>query len=109
MFFTNADQQANLIKRADDELMKLLKNGADENNFTKAKEAMIKQYEINSRKNNYWNTTLVKQLRFPEVDIINTYDDTLRNLTLEKFNAFMQNLYNGENRIQVIMEGVAAE
>ena len=109
LFFTNADQQNKLITRADDELMKLLKNGADEVNFNKAKEAMIKQYEINSRKNNYWKNILPLQLKYPEVEIVNGYGEKLQNITLDNFNEFMKNLYNGENRIQVIMEGVSAQ
>lgn len=109
MFSTNADQQEKLINRANDELMKLLKNGADEANFNKAKEAMIKQYEINSRKNKYWTSILSTQLRFPEVDFVNGYGDALQGVTLSKLNDFMNSLYNGENRIQVIMEGVPTE
>lgn len=109
VFFTNADQQAKLIARADDELLNLLKNGADEVNFNKAKEAMIKQYEINSNKNPYWREILATQLRFPDVDIVNGYGDALQNITLDQFNDFMKNLYNGNNRIQVIMQGVPAE
>lgn len=109
MFFTNADQQAKLISRADEELLKLLQNGSDEANFNKAKEAMIKQYEISSRKNQYWSTVLSQQLRFPEVDVVNGYSDALQGITLEQFNEFMKNLYNGNNRIQIIMEGVAAQ
>ena len=108
-FTTNADQQEKLITRANDELMKLLQNGADEVNFNKAKEAMIKQYEINSRKNEYWSDILGQQLRFPQVEVINDYYNTLQNINLSQFNDFMKNLYNGKNRIQVIMEGVATE
>ena len=106
LFFTNADQQAKLISRADDELMKLLQNGTNEINFNKAKEAMVKQYEINSRSNRYWTNTLAGQLLFPDVDVVNGYGEALQGVTLEKFNNFMKNLYNGENRIQVIMEGI---
>ena len=108
LFFTNADQQAKLIGRADQELLNLLKNGADEVNFNKVKEAMVKQYEINSKKNNFWTNTLNQQLRFPEVDIINGYEETLNGITLQQFNDFMKNLYNGQNRVQVIMEGTPA-
>ena len=108
VFFTNADQQAKLIGRADVELMKLLNNGADEANFNKVKEAKIKQYEINARKNGYWTNALTSQLQFPEVDLINNYEEVLKNISLDQFNSFLKNLYNGENRIQVIMEGVAA-
>ncbi|MCH5230803.1 MAG: insulinase family protein [Muribaculaceae bacterium] len=109
MFYTNADQQAKLISRADEELMKLLKNGADETNFNKAKEAMIKQFEINSRQNSYWTSALSQQLRFPTVDVVNGYDDALQGVTINQFNDFLKQLYNGNNRIQVIMQGVKAE
>ena len=109
LFFTNADQQAKLMQRADTELMKLLNEGSDEANFNKAKEAMVKQYEINSRKNRYWTNTLTEQLLFPEVDIVNGYNAALQGISLDQLNQFMKTLYNGENRIQVIMEGVAKE
>lgn len=109
LFFTNADQQAKLMQRADTELMKLLNEGSDEANFNKAKEAMVKQYEINSRKNRYWTNTLTGQLLFPEVDIVNGYNAALQGITVDQLNQFMKTLYNGENRIQVIMEGVAKE
>ena len=109
LFYTNADQQAKLIARADQELMKLFKNGVDEVNFNKAKEAMIKQYEINSRKNEYWTGTLSTQMRFPQADIVNGYETALRKIDRKQFNKFLKSMYNGKNRIQVIMEGVAKE
>lgn len=108
MFSTNADQKDKLMQRADEELMNLLKNGTNEVNFNKAKEAMIKQYEINSRKNSYWQNALMTQLRFPEVNLANDYASTLQGITLEQFNKFMKDLYNGQNRVQIIMDGVPA-
>lgn len=106
---TNADQQALMMERANSELEKLLKEGTDETNFTKVKEAAIQQYNINSKQNKYWDTQLTLQNRFPAVPIISEYENTLNNITLEQLNNFMKNLYNGNNRIQVVMEGVAAE
>lgn len=108
MFVTNADQQAKLISRADEELKKLLENGSDEVNFNKAKEAMVKQYEINTRKNGYWDDILMTQLRFPGADMINDYGTVLQSIDLAKFNTFLKSLYDGNNRIQIIMQGVPA-
>ena len=34
---------------------------------------------------------------------------TIEGITLDKLNSFMKTVYNGKNRIQVIMEGVQAE
>ena len=62
-FQTNKDQQDALIKRAQDEYMKLLKDGADPVQFNKVKEAMIKQVEINMEKNSYWMNGIFSYLR----------------------------------------------
>ncbi|MCH5236645.1 MAG: insulinase family protein [Muribaculaceae bacterium] len=108
-FVTNEDQKDALINRAHEEYLKLLANGADEVNFTKAKEAMIKQYEINSRKNSYWDSMLVTQELFPDFNSLQEFDQTLRNLSLDEFNQFIKDIYDGQNRVQVIMEGYQAE
>ncbi len=101
---TNAAMQQKLMDRAHDELMKLLQNGATEEQFKKVKEAEMKQYEINVRKNGYWLNNLLSYAR--GIDDISGHKAAIENITLADFNKFMKNLYNGDNRIQVIMEGV---
>lgn len=71
------------------------------------KEAAIKQLEIAERNNRYWDSMIMSYLR--GFDYITGSREALENLTLAEFNEFMKNLYNGKNRIQVVMEGVAAE
>lgn len=105
-FQTNKDQQAKLMNRANEELMKLLQNGTDDVNFNKVREAMLKQYDIALRNNNYWLSSLVSVEQ--GIDGITGFRETLEKLTLSDFNKFMKNLYNGENRIEVVMEGVPA-
>lgn len=104
-FTTNSDQKEKLIVRANDEWNKMLKDGVSEVNFNKVKEAMIKQYEINSRKNAYWSNALINQMLFPDTPTIVGYEDALKKINLKDFNKFLKNLYDGKNRIQVIMEG----
>ncbi len=104
-FQTNKDQQQSLIDRAQAELMKLLNEGTNEEQFNKVKQAMIKQIEINVRTNQYWNSNLMTYLR--GFDVITDYQKTIESITLADLNKFMKGLYNGKNRIQVIMEGVA--
>ena len=106
-FQTNKDQQDALIKRAQDEYMKLLKDGADPVQFNKVKEAMIKQVEINMEKNSYWMNGIFSYLR--GYDDLTKEKATIEGITLDKLNSFMKTVYNGKNRIQVIMEGVQAE
>lgn len=106
-FTTNKDQQAQLIKRAQDELMKLLNEGAPVEEFNKVKEAMLKQYDIQVRTNAYWDSNLMSYLR--GYDLITDNKKAIESVTIADLNAFMKGLYNGKNRIQVIMEGTQAE
>ncbi len=103
-FQTNKDQQQQLIDRAQAELLKLLNDGATEEQFNKVKQAMLKQLEINLRTNRYWDSNIMTYLR--GFDVITDYDKIIENISLADLNNFMKTLYNGNNRIQVIMEGV---
>ncbi|MDE7159504.1 MAG: insulinase family protein [Muribaculaceae bacterium] len=105
MFQTNADQKQALIDRADKEWKKLLSEGANAEDFNKVRQAAIKQLEIQERTNDFWVSNLLTSQR----GIPNTVDGRkafLEGLTLEKFNEFMRSLYDGTNRVQVIMNGV---
>lgn len=104
LFMTNSDMQEKLIKRASDELINLLGKGANEADFNKVKEAMVKQYEINVRTNKYWDNGLMNYLR--GVDAITNHKAAIDNMTFSELNAFMNKLYNGKNRLNFIMTGV---
>lgn len=103
---TAPEKYKGIMQRADKELENLFANGTDASHFNKIKEANIQQYQNLSRNNAYWNKMLKQQLMYPGVDIISNYEAALNSITLEDFNNFIKHLYNGDNRIQVIMEGV---
>lgn len=103
-FQTNKEQQDALMARAHKELLDLLNNGASPEDFNKVREAALKQYEINSRTNSYWDANLLSYAR--GWNTISNHRQVIENLTLTQLNNFMKNLYNGQNRIQVIMEGI---
>lgn len=107
VFQTNADMKDKLIKRANEELMNLLQNGADEAHFAKVKEAAVKQCEIEERTNEYWNNGL--RLLGCGFNTLSDRKAAIQSITLSQFNQFMKNLYNGNNKIEVVMEGVAAQ
>ncbi|MCM1369142.1 MAG: insulinase family protein [Candidatus Amulumruptor caecigallinarius] len=104
IFFTNADAQEKLIKRANDEYMKLLSEGASETHFNKVKEAAMKQYEIGLRSNSKWLNDMMRYSL--GIDDITNHKAAIENLTLDEFNKFLKSIYNGKNRVQVIMTGV---
>ena len=104
VFQTNAAMRDKLLERANTEMMNLLNNGASAEAFNKAREAMVKQFEINERTNEYWNNAVIAKLR--GFDVYTGRLATMQSLTLEQLNAFMKTLYNGQNQIQVVMDGV---
>lgn len=104
---TNSDILGKMEERANAELMKLLNEGASEKDFNKVKEAAMKQYEINVRNNSYWTNNLLMLEK--GIDDITNHKAAIENLTLADLNKFMKGLYNGKNRIEVIMEGVEAK
>lgn len=104
MFVTGDDSKEKLCKRAHEEFLKLLAEGTNEENFNKVKDAALNQYQINSKSNSYWQEAIYQNEMGQ--DVATNHEAAIKNLTLEEFNVFIKNLYNGNNRMQVIMNGV---
>lgn len=102
---TNAEAEKAVLDRAEQEIVKLLQNGAKEEQFRKVKEAAIKQHENSIRTNAYWlNNLMYVDNGF---NIITGYEEALKATSLADFNAFMKKLnFKGNNR-RVLMTGVA--
>ncbi len=107
LYGTNSEMLGKMEERANAEFSKLLNDGVNDVDFNKVKEAMIKQYEISERTNAYWSNNLLLLER--GFDNISGYRTALENTTLDNLNKFMKDLYNGKNRILVIMEGIEAQ
>lgn len=103
-FDTNDKQQQEAIDRCESEMKKLFAEGAPEDKFARVKEALIKQYEINSRTNNYWSEAIMSMQR--GFNTYSDYENVVKSLTLNDLNEFMKNLYNGQNHVQIVMTGV---
>ncbi len=106
-FQTNAEQQATMIKRANDEMNKMLADGVTAEAFNKVKGATLSQYENSIRTNEYWESMLRNYLL--GYDYITNGRSAIENVTLEDINAFMKKLHGSKNDISVIMEGVPAK
>lgn len=105
LFFTGEKDKEKLSKRAYDELLNLLNNGAKAEDFEKVKGAALNQYDINCRTNGYWMSALTDYTSFNSTDALK-YQATVQGITLNDLNKFMKGLYNGTDRIQVILNGV---
>lgn len=105
---TNEDQSTQMLQLADEIFVNLLKNGATADQFNRVKGALLAQYENRIRTNAYWHDN-IRLYELLGKDFITDHRSAIENLTLEDFNAFMRNLYDGKNRIQVNMHGVAID
>lgn len=103
-FDTNEAQKDKLVKRAEDELMNVIKNGADAADFQKVKEAALKQYDTNLRSNRFWLRTLRRKAM--GIDAYTGLGDILKNMTVADFNKFLKKNLGDKNRIRVVMNGV---
>lgn len=103
---TNEQQSAQILQLADGIFVNLLKEGATADQFERVKGALLAQYENNVRTNSYWHNN-IRLYELLGKDLITEHRSAIENLTLDDFNAFMRNLYDGKNRIQVNMHGVA--
>lgn len=104
---TDPAKTQSIIDRANLELDKIFAEGTDIVNYTKIHEADLQQYQNMKRNNRYWNNLLVQQVCYPQVDFISEYEGALNSITLEDFNNFLKTVYNGDNRIQIIMESAS--
>lgn len=104
---TNHKQAQEMEDRAIKEMNDLLRDGAKPELFNKAREAMMKQYEIRIRTNSYWKNALISRMRG-----INThvgYKEAIENVTVDSLNAFMKTLNTKANHVEVVQSGVEAK
>lgn len=104
LYFTGEDSKEKLSKRAYDEMMKLFNDGASEVDFNKVKGAELNQTDINSKTNGYWMEGLKDYHVFNVKNAVER-KSVIESITLDELNKFMKGLYDGKNRIQVILNG----
>ena len=106
-FMTNSDMSQRLQERAAKEALELLNDGADPEMFTQVKEAALNQLNISERNNGFWLSNIQNNER--GYDMLTGREEFLKNLTVEKFNAYIKGIYDGKSSINVVMNGVQAE
>jgi len=103
---TNEEQSSRMLQLADEIFVNLLKEGATADQFNRVRGAMLSQFENAIRSNSYWHDN-IRLYELLGIDLITEHRSAIEKLTLEDLNDFMRNLYDGNNRIQVNMHGIA--
>ncbi len=97
-----------LLARAYKEIDNLLKNGVEQEDFDKVIEYMNKNYTQNLKENGYWLSAINNRYLLGK-DMHTTYKTALDSVTPEKINEFMKEIFTQGNKVEVIMDGIAAE
>ncbi|MBR9853356.1 MAG: insulinase family protein [Algicola sp.] len=98
------DRAEQLIDATKDELMKIMKDGANEEDLNKFKAQNLRQHEIRLRQNNYWLNYLKSKYTYGEdLEEINNYEKRLRKLKLSKVNTTIQEYLNQTNEIKLVL------
>ena len=104
---TAPEKKDNILNRSDKEMKAFFKDGVDENAFLGAKETLMQRYKTREHTNSYLLNRMILQISYPDLPILTEYESALNSITYNEFNNFLKNLYNGKNRIQIVLEGTA--
>ncbi len=107
-FDTDVALRERLLNRAYTEIDNLVENGIDPVDFGKTVEYMTKSYEQNLRENSYWLSAISNRFLIGK-DLHTTYNAALNSITPEKLHGFIKEILSQNNRLELIMNGVAPE
>ncbi len=103
---TDPEKLDELKQAVFDEINNFVQNGPGEEELAKAKEKMLREREIALRENNFWlnilsNTYYLKDGDFSE---FGTYEDIVKNLTVDSVRHAFKKYFNFENYVSVALE-----
>ena len=103
---TDPEKLDELKQAVFDEINNFVQNGPGEEELAKAKEKMLREREIALRENNFWlnilsNTYYLKDGDFSE---FGTYEDIVKNLTVDSVKHAFKKYFNFENYVSVALE-----
>jgi zinc protease len=85
-----------------------VEQGVAQEDFNKIIEYMNKNYTQNLRENSYWLSVINSRFLIGK-DMHTTYKTALDAVTPQKLHEFIKQMVDTDNRLEVIMNGVAPE
>ncbi|MGE4413705.1 MAG: M16 family metallopeptidase [Bacteroidales bacterium] len=107
-FDTDVALKERLLKRAYTEIDNVVEQGVAQEDFNKIIEYMNKNYTQNLRENSYWLSVINSRFLIGK-DMHTTYKTALDAVTPQKLHEFIKQMVDTDNRLEVIMNGVAPE
>ena len=97
----NPDKQEIAIRLLHEGIAKMQK-AIDADQLAKTKEYMLKQIDVDAKKNNFWINTITAYKEYG-VDFFTDYKKTVESLTTDNVRDFLNKMLKGGNHIEVIM------
>jgi zinc protease len=97
----NPDKQEIAIRLLHEGIAKMQK-AIDADQLAKAKEYMLKQVDVDAKKNNFWINTITAYKEYG-IDFFTDYKKTVESLTVNNLRDFLNKMLKGGNHIEVIM------
>ena len=101
-FDTDPDKQERLMQIIHEEIQTIVTNGPLASDLQKEKESMLKDYQEDLEKNNYWRTTLYMYYMFG-INNIRDYKPVVESITAEKVQQTLKQLVDAGNVYEVVM------
>lgn len=103
---TDPEKLEELKQAVFDEISAFMQNGPSEEELSKAKQKMLREREVSLRENRFWlnilsNTYYLKEGDFSE---FGTYEETVKNLTIESVKEAFANYFDFKNYVSVALE-----
>ena len=97
----NPDKQEIAIRLLHEGIAKMQK-AIDADQLAKTKEYMLKQIDVDAKKNNFWINTITAYKEYG-VDFFTDYKKTVESLTVDNVRDFLNKLLKSGNHVEVIM------
>ena len=101
-FDTDPEKQEKLMSIIHEEVMTIVENGPLAKDLQKEKESMLKDFEEDLEKNNYWNTVLSMYYK-NGINYITDYKAAVEAVTAETVQATLKKLVEAGNVFEVVM------
>jgi zinc protease len=97
----NPDKQEIAVRLLHEGIANMQK-AIDADQLAKTKEYMLKQFDVDAKKNGYWINTITNYKDFG-VDFHTNYKKTVESLTVENVRDFLNKFLKSGNHVEVIM------
>ncbi len=102
-FDTDPEKQERLMGIIHEEVMTIVENGPLAEDLSKEKASMLKDYQENLEKNNYWDGTLLSEYYLYNIDYLKDYEAAVNAITDETVQATLKKLVEAGNMFEVVM------